>query len=145
MRKGIVSKDEGSVSKAQYEVIAEFRYQLRRFVRHSEELAQAAGITPLQYQLLLQTQSEPGRDWVTIGELAERLQSRHHGVVALVDRCVAAGLVQRRTGRADRRQVEIHLTTKGRRILEKLVTAHREQLLALEGRFAVPGRRALGA
>lgn len=140
-----VSEEQRAVSKDQYVVIAEFRYQLRCFIRHSEELAHEAGITPLQYQLLLQTRSQRGRDWVTIGELAERLQAQHHGVVALVDRCVAAGLVQRRTGRADRRQVEIHLTARGRRILEKLVAAHRAQLLALEGRFAVPDRRALGA
>lgn len=140
-----VSNKEKAVSKIQYEVIAEFRYQLRRFIRISEELAQQAGITPLQYQLLLQTQSQPGRDWATVGELAERLQSQHHGVVALLDRCEVAGLVQRRTGRSDRRHVEVHLTAKGGRILEKLVAAHRAQLLALEGRFAVPDRRALGA
>jgi len=29
----------------------------------------------------------PGRDWATVGELAERLQAQQHGVVALISRC----------------------------------------------------------
>ena len=133
------------VTKAQYEVIAEFRYQLRCFLRYSEEQAAAAGVRPQQYALMLQTQAMPDRDWATVGELAERLQAQHHGVVALVDRCTTAGWVRRRPGRNDRRQVEVHLTAKGHRVLQQLVVNHREQLLALQGRFAVPDARALSA
>lgn len=133
-----------SLTKAEYEVIADFRYQLRKFVRHSEELAREAGITPLQYQLLLQTHGQPGREWATISELAEKLQSKHHGVVSLVDRCAQSGLVLRAPSPDDGRQVRIHLTDKGRRILEALVLRHREQLLSLDGRFFVPGRQSLG-
>ena len=131
------------LTKAEYEVIADFRYQLRKFVRYSEELAREAGITPLQYQLLLQTHGQPDREWATISELAERLQSKHHGVVSLVDRCVQSGLVQRAPCPNDGRQVRIHLTDKGRRILEDLVLRHREQLLSLDGRFFVPDRKTL--
>jgi DNA-binding MarR family transcriptional regulator len=132
------------LSKDQYEVIADFRYQLRKFVRQSEELARSAGITPLQYLLLLQVHGQPGRDWATITELAERLQAKHHGVVSLVDRSERAGLVRREDCPDDGRQVRIHATAKGLRLLEKMVMRHREQLLNLEGRFAVPGRKALG-
>lgn len=131
-------------TKSQYIAVADFRYQLRKFVRYSEELARSAGITPLQYQLMLQTHGQPEREWATISELAERLQSKHHGVVALVDRCVEAGLVERVPCPNDGRQVRIHLTDKGRAILEDLVIQHREQLLKLGGQFAVPGPRELG-
>lgn len=133
-----------TLSKSQYEAIADFRYQLRKFVRHSEELARGAGITPLQYQLLLQIHGQPGREWATITELAERLQAKHHGVVSLVDRCEQAGLVRREDCPDDGRQVRIHATAQGLRLLEKLVLLHREQLLKLDGRFAVPDRKILG-
>jgi DNA-binding MarR family transcriptional regulator len=46
----------------------------------------------------------------------------------LVDRLVAAGLVQRRAAGDDRRRVELSLTPEGRR-LEKRVRAAREQML----------------
>ncbi|HWW03374.1 MAG TPA: helix-turn-helix domain-containing protein [Candidatus Acidoferrum sp.] len=38
-------------------------------------------MTPQQHQALLAIQGFPGRDCVTVGELAERLQLRHHSAV----------------------------------------------------------------
>lgn len=114
--------------KQDYEKLAEFRYQLRRFLRFSEEAALSGGITSLQYLLLLQIQGFPGRDWATIAELAERLQSHHHGVVALVTRCAKAGLIVRRPGRNDKRCVEVHLTEKGLALIRTLAQLHKEQL-----------------
>ena len=76
---------------------------MRRFER-SERAAQSEGVTPLQYLLLLHIKGYPHREWATIGELAERLQAQHHGVVALVTRCEALGLVKRKTSEADRRR-----------------------------------------
>ena len=84
--------------------LSEFRYQMRRFERFSENAAHAEGITPLQYLLLLHIKGFPGREWATVGELAERLQAQQHGVVALLGRCEAAGLVQRRPNAQDRRR-----------------------------------------
>ena len=66
------------LSKSQYELLAAFRYALRQFLHFSEEAARAAGITPQQHQALLAVKGFPGRDCVTVGELAERLQLRHH-------------------------------------------------------------------
>lgn len=126
------------LAKADFEQLSEFRYQIRRFERFSEQAAQQEGITSLQYLLLLHVKGYPGRDWATIGELAERLQAHHHGVVALVSRCEAAGLVERRPGRADRRQVEVHLLAEGEALLKRLAALHRAELQSLEGRFAVP-------
>ena len=79
------------MSKADLETLAQFRYQLRRYLRFSEEVTRRKGITPLQYLLLLQIKGFPGREWATVGELAERLQAKHHGVVSLISRCEAAG------------------------------------------------------
>jgi DNA-binding MarR family transcriptional regulator len=116
------------IGKSGLEGLSLFRWQLRRFLRFSEDAARNTGITVLQYQLMLHTQGFPDRDWATISELAERLQAQHHGVVALVTRCEEAGLVRRHHSKDDRRNVEVHLLTKGRRMLEVLAARNHEEL-----------------
>ncbi len=116
------------IRKADFEALADFRHRLRRFLRFSEQVTRANGVTPLQYQLLLQVQGYPGRRWASVAELAERLQARHHGVVALVSRCESAGLVRRIASRADRRRVEVHLTPRGRVCVERLARLHLAEL-----------------
>ena len=127
------------ISKADFQVLANFRYLLRRFLRFSEELSRGSGVTPLQYQLMLQIKGFPGRDWASVAELAERLQAKHHGVVALVSRCEAAGLVSRRASRTDQRRVEVTLTQEGERRLELLARLHRDELQSIRNGFRVPG------
>lgn len=131
--------------KKDFETLSDFRYQLRRFLRFSEEVARSHGVTHLQYQLLLHVRGLPGREWATVSELAERLQSHHHGTVSLISRCEKLGLVRRQTGRNDRREVEIHLTPSGKKLLNALVARHRDELLRLQGIFHVPGLAELGA
>ena len=138
-----MSQPKQELSKKQLETLAEFRYQLRRYLRFSEEITRREGITPLQYLLLLQIKGFPGREWATISELAERLQSHHHGVVSLITRCERLGMVRRSSNPDDRREVHVTLTAKGERYLQKLADAHRRQLLALQGSFSVPGGDAL--
>ena len=118
--------------------LSEFRYQMRRFERFSENAAQAEGITPLQYLLLLHIKGYPGRAWASVGELAERLQAQQHGVVALLGRCEAAGLVERRPNALDRRKVEVHLLAAGEEVLLRLAAIHRAELQSLHGVFSVP-------
>lgn len=117
-----------AVTKAQYETLAELRYALRRFLAFSEEVAQAAGLTPQQHQALLAIKGFPGRDRITIGELAERLQIRHHSTVELADRLVDLGFTRRVRSTEDRRRVYLALTARGESVLERLSAAHREQL-----------------
>ena len=133
------------MSKVDFETLAQFRYQLRRFLRFSEEVTHRNGVTPLQYQLMLQIKGFPGREWATVAELAERLQAKHHGVVALISRCEAAGWVQRVASRSDKRCVEVHLTTEGEGCLEKLARLHRDELRSVQGGFSVPGVTGTGA
>ncbi|MGN6316989.1 MarR family winged helix-turn-helix transcriptional regulator [Trinickia sp.] len=127
-----------ALAKTDFEQLSEFRYQMRRFERFSERAAQAEGITPLQYLLLLHVKGYPGREWATIGELAERLQAQHHGVVALVSRCEALDLVKRKVSETDRRQVEVHLQKAGETVLVRLAALHRAELKSLQGAFSVP-------
>ena len=132
------------MSKADFETLAHFRYQLRRYLRFSEEVTRGNGITPLQYLLLLQIKGFPGRESATVGELAERLQAKHHGVVSLISRCELAGLVRRSVSCGDRRQVDVQLTRKGNKCLEQLADLHRRELLSLQGKFTVPDLTTLG-
>jgi len=133
-----MKKSTRELNKVDFEQLSEFRYQMRRFERFSEQAAQAEGITPLQYLLLLHVKGYPGRTWATIGELAERLQAQHHGVVALVSRCEAIELVERRVSERDRRQVEVHLLAAGEKLLARLAELHRAELKSLDGAFTIP-------
>ncbi|MGE4241132.1 MarR family winged helix-turn-helix transcriptional regulator [Ramlibacter sp.] len=116
------------------ERMSRMRWEVRRFLRFGEEVAREAGVTALQYYLLLHTQGFPGREWASIGELAERLQSAPHGVVALVTRCEELGLVRRVPNALDARMVEVHPTAKGRRLLDRLapqLQSHLPELAAV--------------
>ena len=127
------------LSKIDFETLARFRYQLRRFLRFSEEVTQRSGVTPLQYLLMLQIKGFPGREWATVAELAERLQAKHHGVVSLLSRCETAGWVQRQASQSDRRCVEVRLTPSGQECLHQLARLHRDELQSVKSGFAVPG------
>jgi DNA-binding MarR family transcriptional regulator len=128
-----------SLSKVDFETLAGFRYELRRFLRFSEDATRRHAVTPLQYSLLLQIKGFPGRDWATVAELAERLQAKHHGVVSLVSRCEAAGWVRRRTSPIDRRRVEVRLTAEGEARIAQLARLHRDELRSIRAGFTVPG------
>ena len=117
-----------AVSDAEYQALAAFRYTLRRFLRFSERAAQAAGITPRQYQALLAVRAWGGVEPISIGELAEQLQLRHHSAVGLVQRLVGHSLLRRAMSRHDRRRVVLSVTPRGLRLLEQLASAHRDEL-----------------
>jgi DNA-binding MarR family transcriptional regulator len=130
-----------ALTKREIESLPEFRHQLRCFLRFSEELTRQYGVTNLQYLLLLHVKGYKGRDWATIGELAERMQAHHHGVVSLASRCEKLGLVRRRKGMSVRRAVEMHLTAAGNKLVTKIAGLHRKELLGLQGVFKVSGIR----
>ncbi len=137
--KSIKTEKTSPLGKSDIERLSHFRFRLRVFLRVSEDLCRKAKITPLQYQLLLHVQGMPGREWANISELAERLQAKHHGVVALVTRCEQAGLVVRQAATEDRRQVEVHLTPRGEAVLLRLAEQHQPELARLRQEFSLPG------
>ena len=116
------------ISHADYQALAELRYQLRRFLRLSEEAVRARGLKPQQHQLLLALKGLPGGRKATIGELAERLQVQHHSAVELIDRLVERGFVVRARDGTDQRKVLITLTPKGENVLQELSLYHRAEL-----------------
>ena len=114
------------LSAADYQALAEFRYQIRRFLRFSEQAARRACLEPAQHQLLLAIKAHAGEP--TVGELAERLQLRHHSTVELIDRLAQGRLVRRDRAEGDRRQVRVRLMAKGEAVLRKLSLEHRAEL-----------------
>lgn len=103
-----------------YQALAEFRYQIRRFLRFSEQKARSIGLEPQQYQLLLAVKGLPEGKRATISELAERLQLQHHSTVELIDRLVERGLVRRERDEDDQRRVLVLLTPQGEEQLHQL-------------------------
>jgi len=126
-----VAAGPGSLAKGDFETLAELRYLLRHFGAFSEAAARGTGLTAQQHQALLAIKGFPGREQVTIGELAERLNLKHHSVVGLVDRLMGRGLIQRRHDEEDRRKVRIELTPKAEALLLELTLVHRDELRRL--------------
>jgi DNA-binding MarR family transcriptional regulator len=117
-----------SVKLSEYQALAGFRYQLRRFVRFAEEAARQAGLEPQHHQLMLALKGRPAEEEPRIAYLAERLQIQHHSAVELVDRLVRKGLVKRTRAQQDRREVHVQLTPRGERILGQLTLHTRAEL-----------------
>ena len=110
----------GAMTAVEFRALAEFRHQIRIFLNGSEEAARNAGLEPQQYLLMLALRGLPPDREPSIRELAERLQLRHHSVVELVDRLERRQLLRRERSLADRRQVSLHLTPRGEKILTRL-------------------------
>ncbi|RUP09922.1 helix-turn-helix domain-containing protein [Hyphomicrobium sp.] len=128
-RKGAAKR--GAVTKANYEALAEFRYELRKFQAFSEDAAARSGLTPQQHQALLSIKGAPEADWLSISQIAERLLIRHHTAVGLVDRLVSLGLVVRKTDPADGRRIQVHVTKEGEETLAALSVNHLEELKSI--------------
>lgn len=118
----------GSLRHADFRLLAEFRFVLRRFMQFSEAAAAKVGLESQQHQALLVIKAYEGDGRPSIGHIAEQLGIRHHSAVGLVNRLVAAELLTRTTDAADRRRVKLGLTTKANRKLEALSSAHRDEL-----------------
>lgn len=111
-----------------YQALAEFRYQIRRYLHFSEQAVQAAGLERGQYQLMLAIKGIPEGVRPRIRELANRMQIQHHSAVELINRLEAGGFVRRERARDDRREVLLALTAKGERVLAELALHHHEEL-----------------
>ena len=116
------------ISQAEYQALAEFRYQVRRFLHFSEQAARSVGLEPQQHQLLLALKGLPEQRAATVGELAERLQIQHHSAVELINRMVERNLIERCRDENDQRRVNIRLTQNGDEVLRKLSILHHEEL-----------------
>ncbi len=116
------------LQQAEYNALAEFRYQLRKFLRHMEDEVRAEGLNPQQHQVLLAIKGLPQDRTATVGVIAERMQVNHNSMVELLDRCEQRNLLRRSRSRSDRRQVVLEITPEGDEVLCKLARAARKEL-----------------
>ncbi len=116
----------------EYFALAEFRYQLRRYLRHMEENARSKGHHPQQYQLLLAIKGLPPPRVPTVSILADRMQMNHNSLVELADRAEKRGLIRRvRSSPTDRRKVSLAITHAGERVLKQQASASRYELQSI--------------
>jgi DNA-binding MarR family transcriptional regulator len=111
-----------------YQALAEFRHQIRRFLHFSEQAVKASGLEHGQYQLMLAIKGMPMGVRPRIRELANRMQILHHSAVELVNRLESGGFVRRERARDDRREVLLALTPKGEKVLGELAAHHHDEL-----------------
>ncbi len=121
-------KNKKRLNKTDFESLSDFRYAVRQFLKFSEAAAKAAGLSSQQHQALLAIKGFPGRERITNGELAERLQIKHHSAVGLINRLESQNLVCREKSSNDRREVYVTLTGRGEELLEQLTAAHHKEL-----------------
>lgn len=110
-----------TIADEDYRALADFRYEIRRFLIVSEKIARSSGIQPQQYIILLTLRGLPQDKEPTILFLAERLQIRHHSTVGLIDRLARRGLIRRCRSKTDSRKILIRLTSAGKALIEELV------------------------
>src|SRR5260370_38092305 len=130
-----MSKNLPRENRPRLQNLAEFRYELRRFLQFSENCAAEAGLHPQQHQLLLQLGGAPDEVETTVSYAAERLGLRHHTVVELSKRCEEAGLIHRNQDLNDRRRIQLQVTAKGHRVLRVLSEDHERELYELGPRL----------
>jgi len=126
-RSQVPTHSQASTALPNLRQLADFRYQLRKFLRFSEKAARSNGLTPQQHQLLLGIAGFTGRGSATITELAEFLQERHNAVVGLVQRAERRGLVRKSRSASDQRIVQVFLLPEGERLLNKLTELHQRE------------------
>ena len=112
-----------------YEALANFRYAMRKFLSFSKRaLAAEARLTTEQYEALLALKAFAGATGLSISDLSERLQVKHHSAVSLIDKLEERHLARRQPGVADRRQVFVRLTPAGARLLARVAALHRNEI-----------------
>jgi len=116
------------LSASDYQALAEFRFQIRKFLHFSDLAIAAAGLERAQYQLMLTIKGLPPELRPRIRDVANRMLIQHHSAVELVNRLETGGWVRRERGEGDRREVLLALTPKGERVLAELALHHHEEL-----------------
>jgi DNA-binding MarR family transcriptional regulator len=119
---------ETELTRADFQRLAEFRFQLRRFLHFSNAAAEQAGLRPQQYQLLQCVSGMPDELEPTIAHVAARMLLKHNSAVELVDRTIEQGLLRRASDPTDHRCILLRVTPLGERVLASLAACHLEEL-----------------
>jgi DNA-binding MarR family transcriptional regulator len=126
--------DQPAITQADYEALALFRYEIRRFLDFSRQLLDAEGLPPAQYQALLAIQAHRGP--MSISDLAHELFIKIQTAVELVARLQDADLVIRTVSPDDRRRILLTLTPHAEQIFPRLAALHLAQLHSKAPSFA---------
>jgi DNA-binding MarR family transcriptional regulator len=112
-----------------YHALAQFRYLLRKFLRFSKDVLSHTGrVTPEQYEALLAIKAFTSPAGLTITQLSERLQVKHHSAVNIVDRLVERKLITREAAKTDRRRRHVKITARGDKLIEQLAAVHWKEM-----------------
>ena len=121
MKKSLQAKD--------YAALGAFRHAMRKLLRFSKEVvATPAKLTTEQYDALLAIKDSSGTNGMTVGEISERLQVKHHTAVSLLDKLETRKLATRKRATTDKRNVNVQLTKAGASLLARLATIHHREL-----------------
>ncbi|MGW5330093.1 MarR family winged helix-turn-helix transcriptional regulator [Streptomyces sp. NPDC004014] len=102
--------------------------------------ASTAPASPSQMRVLLMLEHQDG---INLRTLADSLASTPPSTSRLCDRLVAAGFVEREVSPADRREVRLHLSNRGRAFLDDLRARREKELQAVLERMPAAKRTAL--
>jgi DNA-binding MarR family transcriptional regulator len=108
--------------------LAEFRFQLRKFLHFSGQAAEGAGLRAQQYQLLQCVWGMPEELDPTIANVAARMLLKHNSAVELVDRTIEQGLLRRAPDPTDHRRILLRMTPHGEKLLASLAAWHLREL-----------------
>jgi DNA-binding MarR family transcriptional regulator len=116
--------------------VAAFRAALRAFLRETELVARASGLTPQRYLLLLMIKGAPdGSERATVTDLVDRLGVAQSTVTELVNRAEELGLLERMPADHDGRVAYVRLTAEGERRLSSAFTRLEVERAALRRAF----------
>lgn len=121
---------DAALTQGDYESLAAFRFELRRFLEFSKDAAKALGMTPHQHQALLAIRAAAGQT-MSIGDLAAQLFIQPQSASELTDRLVALGLLDRQATDEDRRRVRLSLTPAAEERLGRMSTVHRAEVVRI--------------
>ena len=100
----------------------------RRFhqlcVAKTSEVVGPAGLTPLQYGVLIHLSKTTGKPGIEQSTLAHRLNVDRNTASLLVEQLVKKGLVERQVNDADRRVRLLCLTSKGEKLYARIRPVH---------------------
>lgn len=125
-----------TLSAADYEALASFRYAVRRYLAFAEAGARTVGLTSQQHQALLAIKVHSVTRPMSIGDLASELLLKHHSTVELVGRLEKAGYTQKIVDVEDRRRALISLTSKGEGVLAALSANNLRELRLIAPAFS---------
>ncbi len=117
------------------EVLESFLEINKAIYRLVKKEADRLGITVVQLKTLYKISNNPD---IGLGELAEKLRLTNSTVSGVIDRLVHSDLVERVIPPENRRSVSIHLTQKGKAILDELTLSDNILTQKIKGLMDLP-------